>query len=70
MVGNVTAESLLIAMGAVFRGQSFMGSEEDTAEEMPEPLAEQRPAPSRRRSAAAAAAAAEPPEAETEAEAE
>ena len=37
--GNITAGSLLIAMGAVFRGQSLMGTEEE-AGEMPEPLAE------------------------------
>jgi len=43
-------------MGAVFRGQSFMGSDED-ANEMPEPLAEQAHTPSRRRSAAAPAEA-------------
>lgn len=58
VVGNVTAESLLIAMGAVFRGQSFMGTEEEAAE-MPEPLAEQTQTPSRKRSSAATAAAAE-----------
>jgi cytoskeletal protein CcmA (bactofilin family) len=55
VVGNVTAESLLIAMGAVFRGQSFMGNEEDAAD-MPEAPAEQTPASSRRRASSAAAA--------------
>lgn len=66
VVGNVTAESLLIAMGAVFRGQSFMGSEEDAAEVV-EPLAEQTHTPSsRKRSSAPAAVAATEPEAEAE----
>jgi cytoskeletal protein CcmA (bactofilin family) len=69
VIGNVTAESMLIAMGAVFRGQSFMGSEEDAAE-LPEPLQQQRPSTSRRRSSSAATTETAEPEAEAEAEAE
>jgi cytoskeletal protein CcmA (bactofilin family) len=61
VIGNVTAESLLIAMGAVFRGQSFMGSDEDAAD-MPEPLAEPTHTPSRRK----ATATAEPSEPEAD----
>jgi cytoskeletal protein CcmA (bactofilin family) len=48
VIGNITAGSLLIAMGAVFRGQSLMGSEEETAE-LPEPLAEPPASSSSRR---------------------
>jgi len=40
VIGNLTAGQLLIAMGAVFRGQSFMGAQEE-GEEMPEPLPDQ-----------------------------
>ncbi|HVA24214.1 MAG TPA: polymer-forming cytoskeletal protein [Chloroflexota bacterium] len=40
VVGNLTPGQLLVAIGAVFRGQCFMGAEEE-GEEMPEPLAEQ-----------------------------
>ncbi len=56
VIGNITAGSLLIAMGAVFRGESMMGSEEDAAE-MPERFAETTQAPARRSRGAAAAAA-------------
>jgi len=64
VVGNIQAGSLLIAMGAVFRGQSMMGSEEDAAD-MPEPIAEPPATSSSRRrgsssSAAAAASSSEP----------
>ena len=40
VIGNLTPGQLLMAIGAVFRGQCFMGAEEE-GEEMPEPLAEQ-----------------------------
>ena len=40
VIGNLTPGQLLMAIGAVFRGQCFMGTEEE-GEEMPEPLAEQ-----------------------------
>ena len=40
VIGNLTPGQLLVAIGAIFRGQCFMGAEEE-GEEMPEPLAEQ-----------------------------
>ena len=51
-LGNINAGSLLIAMGAVFRGQSLMGSDEDV--EIPEPPAEMR-VPRRRKPGASEA---------------
>ncbi|MFI5266392.1 MAG: polymer-forming cytoskeletal protein [Chloroflexota bacterium] len=53
VIGNLTPGQLLVAIGAIFRGQCFMGAEED-GEEMPEPLEEQAHAASRRRGANAA----------------
>ena len=52
VIGNLTPGQLLMAIGSVFRGQCFMGAEEE-GEEMPEPLAEQTHSSRRRGSAAA-----------------
>jgi cytoskeletal protein CcmA (bactofilin family) len=52
VIGNLTPGQLLMAIGAIFRGQCFMGAEEE-GEEMPEPLAEQTQ-PARRRGSNAA----------------
>lgn len=52
VIGNLTPGQLLVAIGAVFRGQCFMGAEEE-GEEMPEPLAEQAHSGRRRNNGAA-----------------
>ena len=50
VIGNLTPGQMLVAIGAVVRGQVFMGGEEN--EELPEPLPEQTH--SKRRGASAA----------------
>ncbi len=50
VIGNLTPGQLLVAIGAVVRGQVYMGGEEN--EEMPEPLPEQTQSSRRRQPAA------------------
>ena len=54
VIGNLTPGQLLVSIGAIFRGQCFMGAEEE-GEEMPEPLAEQAHSTRRRNNNSAAA---------------